>query len=129
MTNKELKLSERMQDTQNRRCDNNDIDYGYNMAIDDFIGEVEKLEQIENELFELVIANIKEIGHTCDCDSYLYKLQSKQYRNYIIDKMKCGKCGSEFYQKRKITKNKIKKLTKEELEKFEYEQKSNTFGT
>jgi hypothetical protein len=59
MKDKELKLSERMQDTQNRRCDNNDIDYGYNMAIDDFIGEVEKLErqnkQLRQEKKELIL--------------------------------------------------------------------------
>ena len=125
MINKELKLSERMQDTQNRRCDNTDINYGYNMAIDDWLPEVQELEQSENELFELVIANIKDIGHTCDCDSYLYELQSKQYRNYIIDKMKCSKCGSEFYQKREI----IEAQVKVSDGKFERELKSNTFGT
>ena len=50
MINKKLKLSERMQDTQNRRCDNNDIDYGYNMAIDDWLPEVQKLEKEKQEL-------------------------------------------------------------------------------
>ena len=125
MTNKELKLSERMQDTQNRKCDNNDIDYGYNMAINDWLPEVQKLEQKEDELFELVIANIKEIGYTCDCNSYLYRLQSKQYRNYIIDKMKCGECGSEFFQKRKIREDQIKPSDG----KFEEELRMDTSGT
>lgn len=39
-----MKLSDRIKDTKNRKCDNNDIDYGYNMAIDDWLPEIIELE-------------------------------------------------------------------------------------
>ena len=89
-----------------------------------WINEIEKLlDEAVNRLLNLNFIKF------CNCDSTLEILETIVFKNHYIRKLKCDECGEIYWDKCEISRDEIASATREDQEKFEYEQKSNTFGT